>query len=398
MMEVTEARDTEGHYLEVTKDLFFDMEPDELGRDIFSAEVRYKEWVATEAIHSFARNAEIYKRDLGHEFQIWSGPPGSGKTSSMVTYARRLYRLGWNVASVKGGIMFGVNISTEAAYYFSDSLKPGTVLLIPEIHTLMGRFNDQSQRQQAFMEATTAVRKEGLKILGDSAGEDLISPAAKLATDCLVYPEQKPPLRVVKGERQPGGHRWPDFCYIQENRLVNPFPSKFRGADPEYGLVPAKQTYVHRKRLIPGEVYDACKLYDTFQRVPILQGANIDAQALRDGHNALMDGKVGEEGTGGPAIDMQGLFSALVEEDGAFNSRIDALIETNRDKLARGKKVLNPKASPQEMAALMSAKATVQISPADVTGWLRRQNPDALNTRGEIKLHILLDDIDWWAD
>ena len=383
--------------IEITKDIFWDMEPDELGRDIFSAEARYKEWMATEAIHHFARKAEIYKRDLSHELQIWSGIPGSGKTASMVTYARKLYRLGWNVASVKGGIMFGKAISTEEAYTFSDSLEPGTVLLIPELHTLMGRFNDQTQRQQAFMEATTAVRKEGLKILGDSAGEDLISPSAKLAADCLVYPEKKPPLRVVKGERQRGGHRWPDFCYIQENRLVNPFPSKFRGADPEYALVPAKQTYVHRKRLIPGEVYDACKLYDTFERVPILQGANIDAQALRDGHNALMDGKAGA-GDGGPAIDMQRLFSALVDEDGAFDSRIDALIETNRDKLARGKKVVNPKASPQEMAALMSAKAAVQISPADVTGWLRRQNPDALNTRGEVKLHLLLDDIDWWAD
>ena len=397
MMEVTEARDTEGHYLEVTKDMFFDMEPDELGRDIFSAEVRYKEWVATEAIHHFARNAEIYKRDLGHEFQIWSGPPGSGKTSSMVTYARRLYRLGWNVASVKGGIMFGVNISTEAAYYFSDSLEPGTVLLIPEIHTLMGRFNDQSQRQQAFMEATTAVRKEGLKILGDSAGEDLISPAAKLATDCLVYPEQKPPLRVVMGERQPGGHRWPDFCYIQENRLVNPFPSKFRGADPEYALVPAKQTYVHRKRLNPGEVYDACKLYDTFQRVPILQGANIDARKLRDSHNALMDGKAGGEGTGGAVIDMQRLFSDLVD-DGAFNSRIDALIEKNRDKLARGKQKVGPKASAQEIAALMSAKAAFEITPTEVRSWLRRTSPQAVTTQGDIKLDLLLEEIDWWAD
>ena len=396
MIEVTEAHDTEAHYIEVTKDMFFDMEPDELGRDIFSAEVRYREWMATEAIHHFARKAEIYKRDLSHEFQIWSGIPGSGKTSSMVTYARRLYRLGWDVASVKGGIMFGVNISTEAAYYFSDSLEPGTVLLIPEIHTLMGRFNDQSQRQQAFMEATTAVRKEGLKILGDSAGEDLISPAAKLAADCLVYPEQKPPLRVVKGERQRGGHRWPDFCYIQENRLVNPFPSKFRGADPEYGLVPAKQTYVHRKRLIPGEVYDACKLYDTFQRVPILQGANIDAQALRDGHNALMDGKA-PAGDGGPVIDMQALFEALVD-DGLFDSRIDALIATNQDKLARGKKVVNPKASPQEIAALMSAKAAVRISTADVTGWLRRRHSGAIDTQGVIKLHLLLDEIDWWAD
>ncbi len=397
MMEVTEARDTEVHYLEVTKDMFFDMEPDELGRDIFSAEVRYKEWVATEAIHHFARKAEIYKQDLGHEFQIWSGPPGSGKTSSMVTYARKLYRLGWNVASVKGGIMFGVSISTKAAYVFSDSLEPGTVLLIPEIHTLMGRYNDQSQRQQAFMEATTAVRKEGLKILGDSAGEDLISPAAKLATDCLVYPEQKPPLRVVQGERQPGGHRWPDFCYIQENRLVNPFPSKFRGADPEYGLVPVKQTYTHRKRLKPGEVYDACKLYDTFQRVPILQGANIDAKSMRDIHNALMDGKAGDEGTGGTVIDMQGLFSDLVD-DGAFNSRIDALIEKNRDKLARGKQKVGPKASAQEIAALMSAKAAVEITPTEVRSWLRRTSPQAVTTQGDIKLDLLLEEIDWWAD
>ena len=216
----------------VTRDMFWDMEPDELGRDIFSAEVRYKEWAATEPVHHYARKAELYKRDLSHEFQIYSGPPGTGTTSSMVTYARRLYRLGWNVASVKGGIMFGENIDTEDAYMFADTLPPGTVLLIPELHTLMGRFGDMTQRQQAFMECTTAVRKEGLRILGDSAGEDLISPAAKLAADCLVYPKMNPPLRMVRWEKQPGGHRWPDFCYIEEGRLVHPFPVKIPGGRP----------------------------------------------------------------------------------------------------------------------------------------------------------------------
>ena len=372
----------------VTRDMFWDMEPDELGRDIFSAEVRWKEWAATEAVHHFARKAGIYKQDLSHELQIWSGPPGSGKTSSLVTYGRNLYRRGWNVASVNGGILFGVNITTEEAYYFSDSLEPGSVLLIPEIHTLMGRFNDQTQRQQAFMEATTAVRKEGLKILGDSAGEDLISPAAKLAADCLVYPQQKPPLRVFKGERQRGGHRWPDFCYIQENRLVNPFPSKFRGADPEYGLVEAKRTYIHRKRLDPGEVYQSCKLYDTFARVPILQGANIDAQALRNAHNAQ---RAEQE------LDFQALFTELVEVAGAFDGRIEAAMASNRDKKARGKRVVNPKTSGQELAGLMSAKAGIEIAASEVMSWLRRTKPEAITTQGEIKLKELIT-FPWEAD
>ena len=382
--------------IEVTRDMFFDMEPDELGRDIFSAEVRWKEWAATEAVHHFARKAEIYKNDLSHEFQIWSGPPGSGKTSSMVTYARRLYRLGWNVASVNGGILFGKNITTEEAYYFSDSLEPGTVLLIPEIHTLMGRFNDQTQRQQAFMEATTAVRKEGLKILGDSAGEDLISPAAKLAADCLVYPQQKPPLRVFEDERQPGGHRWPDFCYIQENRLVNPFPAKFRGADPEYGLVEAKQTYIHRKRLDPSEVYPSCKLYDTFVRIPILQGANIDAQALRNAHNAQMaeQAMVALLTEGDQSLDMQAIVTTLIEVDGVFDARIEALMETNRDKQARGKRVVNPKSSGQELAELVSGKAGTEVAPSEVMSWLRRTHPAAINTQGDIRLEQLIN-IDW---
>ena len=372
----------------VTRDMFWDMEPDELGRDIFSAEVRWREWAATEAVHHFARKAGIYKQDLSHELQIWSGPPGSGKTSSLVTYGRNLYRRGWNVASVNGGILFGVNITTEEAYYFSDSLEPGSVLLIPEIHTLMGRFNDQTQRQQAFMEATTAVRKEGLKILGDSAGEDLISPAAKLAADCLVYPQQKPPLRVFKGERQRGGHRWPDFCYIQENRLVNPFPSKFRGADPEYGLVEAKRTYIHRKRLDPGEVYQSCKLYDTFARVPILQGANIDAQALRNAHNAQ---RAEQE------LDFQALFTELVEVAGAFDGRIEAAMASNRDKKARGKRVVNPKTSGQELAGLMSAKAGIRIDMSEVMSWLRRTKPEAITTQGEIRLEDLIT-LPWEAD
>ena len=385
--------------IEVTRDMFWDMEPDELGRDIFSAEVRWKEWAATEAVHHFARKAGIYKNDLSHEFQIWSGPPGSGKTSSMVTYARRLYRLGWNVASVNGGILFGVNITTEEAYYFSDSLEPGTVLLIPEIHTLMGRFNDQTQRQQAFMEATTAVRKEGLKILGDSAGEDLISPAAKLAADCLVYPQQKPPLWVFKGKRQPGGHRWPDFCYIQENRLVNPFPAKFRGADPEYGLVDAKQTYIHRKRLDPSEVYPSCKLYDTFTRVPILQGANIDAQAFRNSHNAQRaeQAMVDLFAEGGPELDFGAMFTELVEVAGAFDGRIEAVMASNRDKKARGKRVVNPKTSGQELAELMSAKAGIRIAASEVMSWLRRTKPEAITTQGEIKLEELIT-IPWEAE
>ena len=130
--------------------------------------------------------------------------------------------------------------------------------------------------------------------------------------------------------------------------------------------------------------------------MPILQGADLDARTFRDAHNALSGGQRNGADALTPTLDFAVLFSSLVD-DGIFDNRIEALVESNLDKISRGKHPVNPKASGQELAARMSAKAGVTVSASEVRAWLRAVEPESVTTQGEIRLEHLIT-VPWEAE
>ena len=307
----------------ITPEMVGDRGIDPFGRDDFSLDAKV---AATRAINeSYERNREapVYP-------QLWcppglyvlSGDMGDGKTLIAVAIARLFMLCGWPAYSANAGLGFGKALSEAQTFNFQDVVTRGSCLVADELHAIYGRNAGQAVRGKTMAQGTAGFRKEMIWAFGATSREWMIGGDLKAAVRGIGYPEPT----------QPEGRRIaPPWAY---KAVKWHYPDPFRGRqyretlDPE--LRHREPTDQWTQVLHPYDLWEAGKLYHSWEKIITDFGGKLGAKAFREARNGGDDELQDQDVAAAPrqlTDEMVGLTVLRWFSEGAFYDNILAYNE-----------------------------------------------------------------------
>lgn len=283
----------------VTPEMVGDKGIDPFGRDEFSLDQKVAATKAIMTAYERHRLQPVYP-------QLWcppglylfSGDMGDGKTLIAVAIAKIFMICGWPAYSANAGVGFGKSLSEKQTFQFHDVVTRGSVLVADELHAIYGRAAGMSVRGRTMAQGTAGFRKEMIWALGATSREWMIGGDLKAAIRGIGYPEKThPQTRMIA----------PPWCY---KAVKWHYPDPFRGKqyretiDPE--LRHREATAAWTQVLHPHDLYEAGKLYHSWEKIITDFGGNLSAAKMREnsagedqaaaalpGHQQITDREIG---------------------------------------------------------------------------------------------------------
>ena len=298
------------------------MTPDPLHRDKFGLHERLKDWDEVHAWHLWARehNAGI---PPANGIYLVSAPMGKGKTLWAAAEALLLWKYMAVPVFHNMGILFGYRLRPEEMYQFADLVPPGSVVLIDEIAAVADSYGGNSTRSRTLFSTMTSFRKQGNLCFAMTAAEASVHWQLRTNVKAIVEPNSYWPTKYgavgksmsgkkIMGRRPAAGSELvaPDFCYLNTFSLDAPWEGRRIIEDYRAELFgKGKDTRKNRKNwktinmpLRGPMVYmQASKLIDTFERVPIGEQFDVNADAMRGVRQRINSGTSGQ-GAGALAV------------------------------------------------------------------------------------------------
>ena len=286
-------------------------------------EPSYRQWALLEESHERHREKPLKcPIFLPVGFFLLNSRMGSGKNMLATFYAACMYAFGWSVASTSA-TKFGKHIGPSELYHFGEQSPIGAFIICDEVHTVFHSNTTGANREVAFQDHSTSMRKRDTRFFGMSASKR-VSPTYKAIVDWLGYVH---PL-VYNRRRMSNG--WPTTW-----RFVNWYGPKPYDRDDyevekkwEDGVDVDKWPEYFDSDLL----LEACKLFDSWSTVEALWGDGYNADKEREDRNASGKGE-GEEPERKPEDDpaFPARMVAIWYQQGVFNSQEEALASsTNR--------------------------------------------------------------------
>ena len=234
-------------------------------------------WAELEEEHEKNRSRPLPVEDwMEPGFYAFNSIMGSGKTAVAAHKAELRYRAGWPIFHT-GPFKFGNYIRRGEVYHFADALPGGAYIFCDEIHAVFHASTSGANRENAFSDSSTAMRKDKLVFVGASASKRL-PPMFRQLVDYAGYVERQyfPRLRA-----------FPPACLRCE--WLGPRPWDREDLREELGYVSKEKVRRWHEFYDPFEMENTFKMFDSWYKVQIMYGDGYGADEERKDQLALAE-------------------------------------------------------------------------------------------------------------
>ena len=158
-------------------------------------------------------------------------------------------------------------------YAFPDYVTKGAILVADELHAIYGRSEGMSVRGRTMAQGTAAFRKEEISAFGCTAREWMLGGDLKAAVRGVGYPEPSIPQ---------GRLTVPPWAYRQ---IQWHYPDPWRGQQLREQRDPNREYREPCREwtmdLHPYDVYRAAKHYNSWEKIQLDYGGDLDASKFR---------------------------------------------------------------------------------------------------------------------
>lgn len=273
----------------------------------------YRQWALLEESHERHRARPLEcPIVLPVGFFLLNSHMGSGKNMAATFYAALKYAFGWPAISTSA-TKFGIHIGPSGLYHFGKFCPLGGFIICDEVHTVFHSNTVAANREQAFQDYATAMRKRDLRFFGMSASKR-VSPTYKAIVDWLGY------IHALPYCPERNGNGW--SATWKYTNWYGPRPYDKDDYEVEHGWSNESHADVEQWP----EFYDsnllleACKLFDSWSEVKALWGDGYSAEKERKDRLRMTGALVGvtdEGGDGHHHIDP----AQLLQKDPAYPAR-----------------------------------------------------------------------------
>ena len=243
----------------ITGEMVKEMPPDPFKRSKFSNESCYRAWCEMEEEHMAHRDAPLPMDEMAWfapGFLGLLGIMGAGKTAVATVWLGRFYRRGWTVQSTAGP-MFGQRYGPAEIYALAESVEPGSATFFDEVHAGFHVRSTNAVREDAFSDSSTAKKK--------------LPPTFREVLDWAGWPKR---------------HYFDDLAAFPPACLdvywLGPRPYEGMDLLEERGYASSDKAALYREEYDPFEVEHYFKLFDSFERIKILFGDELNASRFRE--------------------------------------------------------------------------------------------------------------------
>ena len=236
-----------------------------------------KAWLELEEEHEKNRSHPLPVEDwMEPGFYAFNSVMGSGKTAVAAHKAELRYRAGWPVFHT-GAFKFGNYIRRGEMYHFCDALPAGAFIFCDEVHAVFHASTSGANRENAFSDSSTSMRKDKLIFVGASASKRL-PPIFRQLVDYAGYVERQyfPVLRA-----------FPPACLRTE--WLGPRPWDREDLREELGYADREKVKRWHEFYDPLEMEETFKLFDSWLKVQVMYGDGYGADEERSDRLGLAD-------------------------------------------------------------------------------------------------------------
>ena len=311
--------------------------------------------------------------DLPYGFFLLNSHMGSGKGVVATFYAAIYRAFGWTVASTMG-TKFGIHVGPGQIYNFSLAMPKGTFIVADEVHTIFHSNSSASNRDAAFSDNTTTMRKDELTFLGMSASKR-IAPTYKAIVDWIGY------VHPLKYDVRRGGNGWKETW--RKVHWYGPRPYDRDDFEEEQGFKQSSNVQQFQEVFDSNLLLEAMKLFDSWAKVTTMFGDGYDAEAERADRQAFQMTQPEHQGT--PlASDPQSIARQIANWyiGGMFSREQEAYAEHEAGMPSRRRK---SQISLDSLNAMFAELRDEDVPNKAITQALRRFNIP-ISTRGIINI------------
>ena len=247
---------------------------------------------------------------------------GGGRSQGEAALQRRLARLPHRRLQIRQLHQAG------ELYHFSDALPAGAFIFCDEVHAVFHASTSGANRENAFSDSSTSMRKDKL-IFVEAPASKRLPPLFRILVDYAGYVERHyfPVLRA-----------FPPACLSTE--WIGPRPWDRENLREQLGYADKEKVRRWHEIYDPFEMEDTFKLFDSWLKVQVMYGDGYDAGAERKD-------RLGWAGESAGPVDLSlgdiahtvinayadGFFA---EEEQAYRAAVEAGIDLSRNTRARG--------------------------------------------------------------